>query len=188
MKWVSHKIATGALVYAFTGNVIVAGISVLGSTFPDWIEGRPPDMKDTQAYNKWRRNHRQGSHWLIPYLCIFIACFSYAAGKNIFLINYHTLVYVLTAPNIANIIAFTLLFVAYFSLGSVLHILQDAICGKVPLILPHRKIGIKLFKVGSMLEYILVFPLSVFLIIWRFAAQYQLLEYLKAPDLPKLFW
>ena len=34
-----------------------------------------------------------------------------------------------------------------------MHIAEDGICGKVPLSTPHKKYGIKLFKVGSWREY-----------------------------------
>ena len=37
--------------------------------------------------------------------------------------------------------------------GALLHILEDALCGKVPLIFPGEKIGLKLFSVGSFTEY-----------------------------------
>jgi inner membrane protein len=38
--------------------------------------------------------------------------------------------------------------------GALLHILEDALCGKVPFLLPSQKVGIRLFQVGSVLEYL----------------------------------
>ena len=39
-------------------------------------------------------------------------------------------------------------------LGALLHIAEDAVCGKVPAVLPTQKIGIRLFTVGSLREYL----------------------------------
>jgi inner membrane protein len=42
----------------------------------------------------------------------------------------------------------------YLCLGALLHIAEDALCGKVPFITPWQKIGVKLFSVGSVTEYL----------------------------------
>ena len=39
-------------------------------------------------------------------------------------------------------------------IGALLHIAEDAVCGKVPAVLPTQKIGIRLFTVGSLREYL----------------------------------
>ena len=41
----------------------------------------------------------------------------------------------------------------FFFAGALCHIAEDFICGKVPIILPTKKYGVKLFKVGSAGEY-----------------------------------
>jgi len=41
-------------------------------------------------------------------------------------------------------------------LGALLHIAEDAVCGKVPCLFPTQKIGIRLFTVGSFQEYLFV--------------------------------
>lgn len=35
-----------------------------------------------------------------------------------------------------------------------MHIAEDAVCGKVPLLTPYQKVGVRLFKVGSVPEYL----------------------------------
>ena len=42
----------------------------------------------------------------------------------------------------------------YICIGALLHIAEDAVCGKVPLLTPYHKVGIRLFKVGSVPEYL----------------------------------
>ena len=37
-----------------------------------------------------------------------------------------------------------------------MHILEDAVCGKVPFIFPGKRYGVKLFNVGSFTEYLVV--------------------------------
>lgn len=186
MKWVSHKVATAAILYSFSGNLIVASLGVLGSTFPDWIEGKPP-AQGTPAYAKWRRKHRQSSHWLPPYFLVCLSCFAYTAQFGFLTLAPKTIPLFLYQPSWATISLLCAHILGCYTLGCVLHILQDALCGRVPLIFPKYKIGIRLFTVGSMLEYLLVFPLSVFLIIWRLAADFQILQYLRVPELPKFF-
>lgn len=185
MKWVSHKMATGAILYAVTGNIIITGLGVMGSTFPDFVEGRPP-AQGTAAYNNWRKSHRGLSHWLIPYLLIAGGGFYYLNMFGIIGISIEKLIAMLRFWSL-NIDILLVHLVSCFALGGVLHILQDAICGRVPLLFPGKKYGIRLFRVGSMTEYTLVFPLSVFLIIWRFAAQYGFLVTWGLPELPSWF-
>lgn len=185
MKWHSHKLVTGAVLYAVTGNLLIAGLGVLGSTFPDWVEGKPPKF-GTKEYQEWRKRHRQESHWLIPYLLLTAAGFYYLNTFGIKIISLDKLTDMLTHWQ-SNIDVLIVYFVSSFTLGCVLHILEDAVCGRVPLLLLKPRIGLRLFRVGSIWEYLLVFPFSVFIIIWRAAYEYHLLEYLKIPRLPGWF-
>ena len=50
--------------------------------------------------------------------------------------------------------SFALLF--WMLAGALCHIAEDALCGKVPLLLPSQKVGIRLFTVGSFREYLIV--------------------------------
>ena len=55
-------------------------------------------------------------------------------------------------------------------IGALLHIAEDAVCGKVPGVTPTQKLGIRLFTVGSFREYAFV----LFCIIVVYAGQYIL--------------
>ena len=186
MKWHSHKLATGAILYAVTGNFLVTGLGVLGSTFPDFIEGKPP-KQGTPAYQEWRKRHRQESHWLIPYLLITVFGFYYLKTLGVAVINLKKLLSMLEHWQ-SNLDVLLVYLVSCFTLGCVLHILEDALCGRVPLLGRKPRIGLRLFRVGSAWEYLLVFPASVFLIIWRAAYEYNFLEYLKIPRWPNWFF
>ena len=48
-------------------------------------------------------------------------------------------------------------------LGALLHIAEDAVCGKVPLLFPTQKTGIRLFTVGSFREYLFV-PICIIIV------------------------
>lgn len=185
MKWHSHKLLTGAVLYAVTGNFIITGLGVLGSTFPDFIEGRPPKY-GTKEYQEWRKKHRQESHWLIPYLAITIAGFYYLHTFGFVTISLNKLLSMLEHWQ-NNIDILIIHLISCFTLGCVMHILEDAVCGRVPLLMRKPRIGIRIFRVGSIWEYILVFPISVFIIIWRTAYEYNWLEYLTLPKWPSWF-
>ncbi len=136
MKWISHQIVTGFLVYAATDNALFVASSVIGAVIPDRVEGSPP--RESRAYWKWRRNHRTWSHYPPIYFALIIAT---QFAKTQF-------------PNPAAEILLTLL--TYILIGALLHIAEDSICGKVPVFKPRKKHGLKLFKVGSWQEYFCV--------------------------------
>ena len=56
----------------------------------------------------------------------------------------------------------------FVCVGALLHIIEDGICGKVPLIWRKRKIGIKLFRVGSSWEYFISYTICVAALYYRF--------------------
>ncbi|MGL6015248.1 MAG: metal-dependent hydrolase [Selenomonadaceae bacterium] len=143
MKWISHEILTGAAVYAFSGDILYAMFSMAGSVLPDKMEGSPQAQR---SYWSWRSRHRGTSHWPAPYLFVIAL-----------LLFVHKLQLV---P--MEMWGFLLLGI-FLMIGALLHILEDAVCGKVPLIRRRQKIGIKLFTVGSVTEYLFVLGVTVLL-------------------------
>ena len=134
MKWQNHQIATGFIVYAATNDALFVAASIFGSVLPDRVEGQPP--KDSTAYWKWRKNHRTWSHY--PPLYFLLLAFAQVA--KIYFQNP-------IAEIICNLVSYTLI-------GALLHIAEDGICGKVPILSTKKKHGLKLFKVGSFGEYV----------------------------------
>ena len=118
-----------------TDDAIFTASSIVGAVLPDRVEGSPP--KENKAYWKWRKNHRTWSHYPPIYFALIAAA---QVAKSLI-------------PNPYNLIP-TL--ITYALVGALLHIAEDGICGKVPLFTPRKKYGIKLFKVGSRLEYFFV--------------------------------
>lgn len=136
MKWINHQVVTGFMIYAATDNALFVASGILGAVLPDRVEGSPP--REKKAYWKWRKNHRTWSHYPPLYLALIFAA-QYAK-------NY------LSFPGseiVLNVLS-------YIFVGALLHIVQDGICGKVPILTPHGKHGLKLFKVGSWREYFFV--------------------------------
>ncbi len=136
MKWISHQITTGFLVYAATDNALFVASSIVGAVIPDRVEGTPP--KENKAYWKWRTNHRTWSHYPPIYLALIFALLA----AKFFLPN----------PTLAILLNVLI----YVLIGALLHIAEDALCGKVPVFRPRKKYGLKLFKVGSWQEYFCV--------------------------------
>ena len=133
MKWINHQIVTGFIVYAATDDALFVASSIVGAVIPDRVEGSPP--QESRAYWKWRKNHRTWSHYPPLYLALIAAIqFAIAYFQN---------------PQLT----LALNLILYALVGALLHIVEDGICGKVPVFTPRRKHGIKLFTVGSWKEY-----------------------------------
>ncbi len=61
MKWINHKISTFSLVFLLTSDFVSSSIAAAGSIIPDALEGH-----DYHS-DRWRKNHRRLSHWLLGY-------------------------------------------------------------------------------------------------------------------------
>ena len=133
MKWINHQIVTGFIVYAASDNALFVASSIVGAVLPDRVEGDPP--KESTAYWKWRKNHRTWSHY--PPLYILLILLSQFAAEYF------------QNPQLELVMNL----ITYAMFGALLHIIEDSICGKVPVFTPRRKHGLKLFKVGSWQEY-----------------------------------
>ena len=140
MKWINHQVLTGFIVYAATDNALFVASSIVGAVIPDRVEGSPP--KDNAGYWAWRRRHRTWSHYPVIYLAL-IGLLMFAK------INVQSMSagYV---PTLMMLIDVTI----WAMIGALLHIVEDGICGKVPIFTPHSKHGFKLFTVGSWKEYL----------------------------------
>ena len=148
MKWVNHEIVTGVIVYTATQDPLLACYGMAGSILPDRVEGNPR----RGDYWKWRKRHRGWSHWPVLYgLLLGMLQKLLAAAPEIF----GTLI-------IMGI---------YFCIGALLHIAEDAVCGKVPLLTPKRKAGVKLFTVGSAREYL--FSIGIVLLCYIIYAKFM---------------
>ncbi len=132
MKWVSHEIVTGVAVYAWTGSLVPMACAMAGAVLPDWIEGKGGGMR-----LPWRGMlaHRGWSHWPLVYVLGLLAL--EAAAKD-------------GAAGAAGLVEAA----RFVLVGALFHIAEDALCGKVPLLHPGKKVGVRLFRVGSFAEYI----------------------------------
>lgn len=142
MKWINHEIVTGVAVYAMTEDPLLAIYSMAGAILPDKVEGSPY-KKSKKAYWQWRQKHRGWSHYPMLYFVLW-CLLSYLAGRP----EYAAFGELLTIGQ-------------YVMIGALLHILEDAVCGKVPFLTPKKKIGVRLFKVGSTGEYLFVIVILV---------------------------
>lgn len=151
MMGVSHAIMSFAIVYGVTGKAIPASIAAAGAVFPDWIE--------RVVYGKkWMKHHRQWSHWFVPYLGLAWWLNRYIEGIPVsgFLKKMNGTLYLSLDLLSAKV---ALGFVLYwFVVGCLLHILEDAFFGPVPVLLPWKKhrLMFQLFKTGSLGESIIV--------------------------------
>ncbi|MBP3723175.1 MAG: hypothetical protein J6I62_07995, partial [Selenomonadaceae bacterium] len=54
-----------------------------------------------------------------------------------------------------------------FLFGALCHIAEDALCGKVPTVTPNIKWGVRLFKVGSLREYVIVIVIIIAIYLFK---------------------
>lgn len=163
MTWKSHKLITLVVVYTITGNFIVSLIAAAGSILPDLLEGK----------SNWKnpKVHRTYTHWFIPYLILIILFssmtdFSLLNAKEGNLIGFLFSNFLSqkenTFGNFINLISFVGQCLCF---GCLLHIVQDALTGKVPFLNPKKKtFGLKLFKTGSPVEYVFL-GLAIFVML-----------------------
>ena len=131
---------TGFVVYAATDNALCVAAAIAGAVIPDQVEGAPP--KDNAAYWEWRRRHRTWSHYPLIYLAlIVILLFARTYAQAVLDPSY--------MPTVELFVSVTI----WAMIGALLHIIEDGLCGKVPIFTPYTKYGFKLFTVGSWQEY-----------------------------------
>ena len=132
MKWVSHISLTATIAYAVTADPMLTAAAAVGAVLPDKIEGTPA----RQGWRTWRSRHRGWSHWPMLYIALIGGLMQ--AQQYFFY-------------DAAFFAVLTWIFV-----GALCHIAEDAVCGKVPLLSPTQKAGVRLFTVGSLREYLFV--------------------------------
>ncbi len=150
MKWVSHKVISFSLVWLIVGDFIGAVISGFSSIFPDLVEGKD------YGSERWMRRHRGISHWLLGWLILLglvVFVFYLLFGEFPFVLKGNEFL----RGSLDLGMKFWLWMSVYFILGCVLHILEDAITGKVPFLRPWKKeFGFRLIRVGGIGEKIFV--------------------------------
>jgi inner membrane protein len=155
------------LVWVVFNDFIGAVISGIGAIFPDWIEG-----KDYES-ERWRRKHRTFSHYLFGWLLVLglILILGYLRFKGFPWEVKGSWLFEIGLRVSKEVWVWLLMFYIgfYFVLGSILHVLEDALTGKVPFLNPWRRsFGVRLFSVGSLSErvFVIVFLVCVGLIFW----------------------
>lgn len=149
MKWINHQVVTGVVVYTATSDLLLTVYSMAGALLPDKVEGNPR----AGNYWAWRSRHRGWSHWPVLYIVLLGTSLHFARG------DYGGL----EGGELARI-------GMYFAIGALLHILEDATCGKVPIVTPNRKHGLKLYTVGSVAEYLFAIGIVLACYAWRMYA------------------
>ncbi|MCR5346205.1 MAG: metal-dependent hydrolase [Fretibacterium sp.] len=127
-----HRLVTFMAVGGTTGSPLAAVFSLMGAALPDTLERFFP----RRTRNRY---HRKFTHWFVPWLLLALFCF-YRAQWNL--------------PSVAVLMGggegALWSCVAFWLMGALMHILEDACCGKVPLLNPMRRsFGVHLFHMSS---------------------------------------
>ncbi len=177
MKWKTHKVVTALAVWVLTYEPVATIFAAAGSVFPDALEF----LVYGSQVPRWK--HRTFSHWILPYLILlplffFLTSYSYFKG---FYSLFHSITFsdILSLLKTFNQEGLFLKFVFYalfwFVVGAILHVLEDALTGKVPHPLSfnyrRKKWGVRLFQTGSFGEiviFVVALILLVFSCCWNF--------------------
>lgn len=146
MTWKSHRAVTFVTVLVLTNSIFASICASIGSTFPDQVEGA-----------NWQIGHRTFSHWFIMYLPFLYWTYS----KDIFHMDF--VFQNITGKELLMMMGF------WYLIGCIFHILEDAVCGRVPFLWPTKRMRIlpRLFYVGTTGEYIFVFLYCVGMIVFN---------------------
>ncbi len=141
-----HRIVTFMAIGGATGSPLAAAIGTLSSRLPDSMEY----LIFGGARNRF---HRKYTHWFVPWLAMAAFCF-YSAAQSPGPVeygpeNFWDGVVPKAEVLMAGGARFAWDCAAFWFLGPLLHILEDACCGKVPFLLPWRRsVGVRLFRMS----------------------------------------
>lgn len=137
MTWSSHKISTGAIAYALTGDLLATACALAGCVFPDAIEMTFQKRPKPGEPRRFSKHHRQLSHWPWSYVIVFAALFA---------VDYFFSVKLS-------------LYASFLVLGSILHLLEDSLSATgIPWKSPYgRRRGLRVYKTFKMSETLTVF-------------------------------
>ena len=148
MKWLNHQVVTGVIMYAATEDLLLTACGMAGAILPDRVEGNP--RRGLMSLG-WRSRHRGWSHWPLLYVAVIGLLLKWQGVPSLLELPVGGLLSEASPMRIGIALC----------IGALLHIAEDAVCGKVPLLSPSHKWGLRLFTVGSVTEY--VFSLAVVL-------------------------
>jgi len=164
MTWISHKLITFSVMFAFTHNLFFAFVSAMGAIIPDLFEGKGYASVNPFEQERWRQKHRTYTHWFIPYLTVFIVCWLVIKENPMLIHPYKNIAVFLSLPKHISVSWI----LSALSFGALMHILQDAVSGKVPLLNPKVKnFGIRLIPVRSFFEFAVTLLLTAGLLLLK---------------------
>ena len=162
MLWKSHQVVTAVTVYAATRNVPATVITTAASVFPDWIEFYVP-------FTRWESIHRTYSHFWMFYFfsLVFLYHVMNASGIPIFTsVGEYISALKIFKSEVGGdapfymVASFFPLFCNigfWFLIGCLMHIAEDAICGRIPILRPTQRAHIvRIFYTGGISEGIFV--------------------------------
>lgn len=175
MVWKSHQAVTAITVYAVTRNIPATIIATMASVFPDWIEFRIP-------FVNWQSFHRTYCHFWAFYAIPLIALYLFMGTVGIPLFDsgaeFSRSIFLLKVelsgsqpfymakeflPIVCNV-------GLWFLIGCLMHIAEDAICGRIPIIRPTQRAHlIRFFYTGGLGEatFVGIYCLFVGLFIFK---------------------
>lgn len=158
MIWSSHRIVTGASVFALSQNLIGSFAAVSGSTFPDALDMTFP------------LKHRGISHWFVIYLVPLILDYYFLMDRYL-LLRFPDFIDLFSVFPLTFAIRYLIgNYLFWFFVGCLFHILEDSLTGYIPIRSPSDKVSIyHPFYTGSSKETAFVSVWGIFCLAIVFA-------------------
>lgn len=150
MIWRSHKIITGITVFMFTQSAFATCAALSGSIVPDKLD------------IGLNLKHRNTSHWWLIYLVPLLLTYFFWLSQYLLFPFADYLNLVFHYPLTFTLRVLTGNWFFWFLVGALLHILEDALTGYIPLLNPSHQFNIyRPFYTGSSQENYFVFAYSL---------------------------
>lgn len=170
MKWINHKIVTGLTVMVITGNPVYGIVAAVAATLPDLME--TPPWKFNKDY-EYKRQHRQWSHWFVPWLVVLLLAGAVMYGRPISWNLHYLTSTLLYNPVKAQLLPNIAVIIALIAAGGLFHIAEDALCGTVPNYkMRGKRWGKRFFRINSAKEHtgVCLYSMAMmilYVMIWR---------------------
>ena len=158
----NHKLVTGSFVFAFTFSIPATILACTTASFPDRIE------------NIIKMNHRTYSHWFPFYLIPMIVIYTYLTSRGVFFLDANEWLSAIKSGD-KFILGMNASF--WLFLGGLAHIIEDSVCGRIPIIKPTKaRPYFKFFETDSWFEEVFAKGISFFVLIAKVPAFAQLVK------------
>lgn len=161
MRWCNHRLVSASIAFGLTGQLVPTILAYKGSTIPDQVEGSDYDSPS------WAAHHRKHSHYWVFYLIPLVLCLIWLNYQLTLRLTYTGVSHMIYTDQTGALILFTVYAIQWLAIGCLMHIAEDIFCGGVPGLTVNKRIGVRIFYVGTPREYYIANAIAAACILGR---------------------